>query len=219
MKVLGIDEAGRGPVIGPLVIVGIVIKSEDLPKLETLHIKDSKLLTKKQRESVYDKILELSDSYKIIHVSPQEIDHIIDHDDTLNLNWLEAIKTAQIINELKPDKAIIDCPSNNLKAYEDYLRSKLTHQEVELLTEHKADANHRVVAAASIIAKVTRDKEIEKIQKVIPDPIGSGYPSDPITREFLEKHYETYADIFRKSWQSYKDVTSKKKQTALSDFS
>jgi len=219
MKVLGTDEAGRGPVIGPLIIVGITMQAEDLPKLETINIKDSKLLTKSQREAVFNKILELAESYKIVHISPEEIDQTIDHNETLNLNLLEAIKTADIINELKPDKAILDCPSNNIQAYQNYLKSKLINQSIEIIAEHKADTNHKIVAAASIIAKVTRDKEIEKIQKAIPCPIGSGYPSDPRTQKFLKENYHIYPHIFRKSWQSYKNVTSEKKQTNLADFS
>ena len=83
-----------------------------------------------------------------------------------------------MINKLKPDKVIVDCPSNNIEDYSDYIKKKL-NVDCELVAEHKADLNHLVVGAASILAKVTRDREIEKIKKKIGQNIGSGYPADP----------------------------------------
>ena len=84
--------------------------------------------------------------------------------------------------------------------------------------EHKADLNHPSVAAASILAKVTRDREIQKIKAEIGQDLGSGYPSDPTTKAFLEQNYRAHPDIFRKSWQSYKNVVKQKDQRNLSDF-
>jgi len=110
--ILGIDESGKGPVIGPLIIVGYMIKESDLNKLKTLGVKDSKLLTHKQREKMVDKIKELAEDYKIITIQPREIDEAVESKDkNMNLNWLEAKKQADIINELDPDVAYIDCPS------------------------------------------------------------------------------------------------------------
>src|SRR3989344_2545419 len=117
IKVLGVDEARRGPVIGPLIISGVIIEEKDEIKLKKLGVKDSKLLTPKKREELYPKILEIVKRYKIVEVSPSEIDAALESQE-LNLNWLEAHKTAQIINELKPDKAFIDCPSPNKKRFD-----------------------------------------------------------------------------------------------------
>ena len=215
--VLGIDEAGRGPVIGPMVIAGVSIDEKDIDKLKRLGVKDSKLLSPKQREDMFDKIISIVKKYKSIITQPEEIDSAL-RSESLNLNWLEAIKSAEIINFLNPEKAIIDCPSNNITAYKDFLKKHLKDKKTELVLEHKADFKYPIVSAASIIAKVTRDNEIKKIQKKIREPIGSGYPSDPVTINFLEKNYNNYQGIFRKEWASWKKLNKKKKQKSLKDF-
>ncbi len=215
--ILGIDEAGRGPVIGPMVMAGVSISEKDISKLKELGVKDSKLLSPTQREGMFNKIINTTKNYKIIIIPPKEIDAAL-KSESLNLNWLEAIKSAEIINFLKPEKAIVDCPSNNIPAYKNFLKEHLKNIKTELVVEHKADFKYAVVSAASIIAKVTRDNEIKKIQKKIKEPIGSGYPSDPITIGFLEKNYNNYQRIFRKEWVSWKNINKKKKQKSLSDF-
>lgn len=217
--VCGIDEAGRGPVLGPLVMCGLAIKEEDERLLRKLEVKDSKLLTKKQRDSLFSKILEVASSYEVIIINPEEIDRAVDGHDGLNLNRLEARKTAEILNLLNPDKAIIDAPSNNIKSYREYLSGHVKNKKMKLVLEHKADLNYPVVSAASIIAKVTRDNEVERIKKEIKIDFGSGYMTDPKTVWFLEKHYEEYAHLFRKSWFPYREVMSKKFQKKLEDFS
>lgn len=215
--ILGIDEAGRGPVIGPMVIAGVSIDEKDLDKLKELDVKDSKLLSPKQREDMFDKIINTAKKHKAIIIQPEEIDSAL-KSKSLNLNWLEAIKSAEIIDFLKPEKAIIDCPSNNIINYKNFLKKHLKDKKTELIVEHKADFKYIVVSAASIVAKVTRDREIKKIQKKIKEPIGSGYPSDPVTINFLEKNYSNYPKIFRKEWASWKKINKKKKQKSLKDF-
>lgn len=217
--ICGIDEAGRGPVVGPLVMCGILLKEEDEKKLVNLKVKDSKLLTKKKRESLFDKIKDISYKYEIITVFPDEIDNAVNNHDGLNLNKLEARKSAEIINLLKPDKAIIDAPSNNIKSYKQYLFELINNKNIELILEHKADLNYPIVSAASILAKVTRDNEIEKIKEKIKIDFGSGYMTDSKTVKFLEKYYEEYPDLFRKSWFPYKNILNKKFQSKLEDFS
>ena len=204
--ICGIDEAGRGPIIGPLVMCGLMIKEEDEKELVKLEVKDSKLLTKAQREFLFDKIKDVSYKYEIIAIYPDEIDHAVSNHDGLNLNRLEARKSAEIINLLKPDKAIIDTPSNNIKSYRQYLLKYIDNKNIELVLEHKADFNYPIVSGASILAKVTRDNEIEKIKKKIRIDFGSGYMSDPKTVDFLEKYYEKYNELFRKSWIDRKSV-------------
>ena len=215
----GIDEAGRGPVVGPLVMCGLLIKEEDEKKLANLGVKDSKLLTREKREFLFNKIKAISQDYEIVIINPEEIDKAVNNHDGLNLNRLEARKSAQILNKLKPEKAIIDAPSNNISSYKEYLLGFIENKKINLVLEHKADFNYVVVGAASILAKVTRDREIEKIKKNIGIDFGSGYMSDPKTVEFLEKHYEDYSSLFRKSWFPYKGIVSKKFQKKLEDFS
>ncbi len=217
--ICGIDEAGRGPVLGPLVMCGISVKEEDEKQLVKLQVKDSKLLTKEKREYLFDKIKDISYKAEIIVVNPDEIDHAVNNNNGLNLNKLEAKKTAEIINLLKPDKAIVDAPSNNIKSYKEYLLGLIKNKKIELVLEHKADLNYPVVSAASILAKVTRDNEIEKLKKKIKIDFGSGYMSDPKTAVFLEKYYEKYPDLFRKSWAPYQKALDKKFQSKLENFS
>lgn len=211
--VLGIDEAGRGPVIGPLVISGCMAKQEAIDKLHKLGVKDSKLLTPAKREFLFDKIKSLV-KFKIIKIEPKEIDDAL-NSDHLNLNWLEANKTAEIINEMKPDKAIVDCPSPNLKKYEEYVKKLLTAKP-ELVFSHKAE-RFIIVAAASVISKVTRDREIEKIKEKYGD-IGPGYTSNAVTQKFLKENWNKHPEIFRKTWISWKNHNNNKNQKKLNEF-
>lgn len=222
VKILGIDEAGKGPVIGPLIIAGVSIEEENQEQLG--EVKDSKLLTHGKRMQL-DKEIKKNSDFKIIEVSPEEIDKAIDKkNSSMNLNWLEAHKQAEIINELQPDKAIIDCPSPNCKKYEKYLRDLLTDKKIKLIVEHKADVNYKVCSAASILAKVRREERIAELKQKFGD-IGSGYPSDPQTKVFIKDNWQKHPEIFRHSWQTFKntagieeDSKDNKKQKTLGGF-
>ncbi len=209
----GVDEAGRGPVMGPMVIAGVKIDSCRENELEALGVKDSKKILPRKREELYEKILEIVDDYSIIVLSPAEIDDALAAPD-MNLNWLEAVATVDILKKLSAMKAFIDCPTATASKYSDYLKERL-NVEMELVVEHKADENYLASAAASILAKVTRDREIKKLQEIYGD-IGSGYPSDPKTRVFLEKNYDL--PIFRKSWGTWQKVNQQNKQQSILDF-
>ncbi len=184
---------------------GVVVEDKDLAKLVEIGVKDSKLLTERKREALFEPIKNIVKAYKLIIVEPAEIDEAV-NSKTTNLNNLEAIKTALIINELKPDVAIVDCPSNNIPAYTEYLQHLLTIK-TELILEHNAE-KHLQVAAASILAKVTRDRIIEDLKKKYGN-CGSGYPSDPKTQDFLKKNAKKYPELFRKSWATYKNLAQK----------
>ena len=215
--ICGIDEARRGPVMGPMVMCGAMIEDKDMPKLIALKPKDSKLLSKEEREELYPKLLSVLKYYHVFIIQPDEIDKAVKGKDGLNLNRLEAKKQAEILIEFNPDQAIIDCPSNNIDSYRIYLKKLLKNKEVDLILEHKAE-RYPLVAAASIIAKVTGDREIENIKKELGIDFGSGYLSDPKTVEFLKNNFEKYPGLFRKSWFPYQDLMNKKFQKSLSDF-
>ena len=217
MLICGIDEARRGPVMGPMVMCGAMLDEKDMPKLVALKPKDSKLLTKEEREEIYPKLLSVLKYYHVIIIQPEEIDKAVKGADGLNLNRLEAHKQAEILNEFNPDQAIIDCPSNNIDSYRLYFKKLLKNKSVDLILEHKAE-RYPLVAAASIIAKVTGDREIESTKKELGIDFGSGYMSDPKTVEFLKKNFEKYPELFRKSWFPYKELVNKKFQKNLSDF-
>lgn len=200
-----------------MVMCGAMIEEKDLPKLIKLKPKDSKLMTKEEREEIYPKLLAVLKYYHVIIIQPAEIDKAVGKHDGLNLNRLEAHKQAEILNEFNPDQAIIDCPSNNIDSYRIYLKKLLKNKDVDLILEHKAE-RYPLVAAASIIAKVTGDREIEITKKELGIDFGSGYMSDPKTVAFLQKNFEKYPELFRKSWFPYQELVSKKFQKNLSDF-
>ena len=223
MFYIGVDDAGRGPVIGPMVLAGVLVDDKQLDILKKLKVKDSKLLTPSQREILAVQIRKHVTAFCILRVLPEEIDTKIAAG--INLNKIEALKTAEIINVLSKRthgaEAIIDCPSNNIAAWQNYLSQHIHDKtKIRLRCEHKADVNYPVVSAASILAKVTRDEEVDKIQARIDEAIGSGYPSDPITIEFLKKYSRKYKDygIFRKSWQTWKTEEKKKGQRKIGEF-
>lgn len=205
----GIDEAGRGPVIGPIVICGVLVEEKDNERLLNIGVKDSKLLSPLKRERLIDGIHQIIKDFKCLIVQPLEIDAAVESD-TINLNWLEAMKSAEIINILKPQTAIVDCPSPNTQAYASFLLERLTDKKTKIIAEHKADANHPSVAAASIIAKVTRDAEIEKLKKHAGVDFGSGYPADERTVKFLKENWQKHPELFRKSWAPYKKIVADK---------
>jgi len=212
-NILGIDEAGRGPVIGPLIMAGVMIKQGDEKKLG--EVKDSKLLPHTKRLEL-DKKIKQHSKYHIITTPPSEIDEAL-LSDHLNLNWLEAHKQAEIINKLQPDKAIIDCPSINCEKYTEYLKKLLTNQKIELIVEHKADINYPVCSAASILAKVKREEEVEKLKQKYGD-IGPGYPAHPLTQKFVKENWDKYPEIFRQTWVTYKKYAKGKGQKELGEF-
>ncbi len=213
----GIDEAGRGPIIGSLFIAGILINEEDSARLKTIGAKDSKLLLHKKRITLAKQILKIAKNNKVLNVSPEEIDKAVNGHDGLNLNWLEARKTAEILNYLRPDKAIIDCPSPNTKAYTNYLKKFLNNQDIELIIDHKAE-RYEVVAAASIIAKVSREEEIEEIEKTIGQKVGTGYMSNLQCQKFVKENFDKHPELFRKSWMPYKRQIEEKEQKKLGDY-
>lgn len=214
--VCGTDEAGRGPMIGPLALAGVLVKEENKQKLVDLGVKDSKLLTPEKRLFLSEKILEIVEDHIVLLVPPEEIDAALNNPGT-NLNWLEADKTAEIANSLKCQRLIVDCPSPNLQAFSEYIINLLEDKSIEMVCEHKADLNHIESAAASILAKVARDKEIEKLKREIGVDFGSGYPADPKTKAFLLNNWQKHSNIFRKTWASYKKVADAN-QKSLSEF-
>src|SRR3989338_9486207 len=115
INILGIDEAGRGCIIGPLVMAGVLATEEQIEDLKKLGVTDSKVLADIQRRTLYNSVIKLTTKHLIVEIPPREIDDAIRGTNGLNLNWLESQKTAIIINTLKPDKAIIDCPSTNIE--------------------------------------------------------------------------------------------------------
>lgn len=197
--ICGIDEAGRGSLIGPMVICIIYARSEDIDYLKFLGVRDSKTLTKHKRRALFKKISERF-NYRIIKIEPEEIDLYVER---YSINFLEVKKISEILNIDRPKEIYIDSFYNNPKLLEDKLRASLKY-ECKIISENKAEEKYPIVAAASIVAKVIRDNEIENLKRIYGD-FGSGYPSDKRTLKFILEYYSKNGfvpKIVRKSWKT-----------------
>ena len=212
MLVAGVDEAGRGCIIGPLVVAGVLVKEENLPVLRQLGVKDSKLLSPKKREALFNEITRLAENHHVIKIPPSEIDHAVECQIKLHkLNRLEAKTMTQIINILKPNEAYLDAADVLEERFTQHVQEGLT-VKTKITSKHKADKIYPVVSAASIIAKVERDKEIETLKQVYGD-FGSGYLADKKTLRFLKQWLQTHSDYpscVRKSWKTAKQIKNEK---------
>lgn len=202
--ILGIDEAGRGPVIGPLVICGVVCNEQDVEKLKVIGVKDSKLLTPLQREGLVPLIKNIITDFSLVKILPQTIE-------IGNLNEIEIKVAASLIKKFMPSKVILDTPVSAKLSnfYCDKIRELVrfdlkANKDVEMIGEPHADVNYHIVGAASILAKVERDSEIEELHKKYGD-FGSGYPGDPKTQQFI-KEWNLFPEIVRRSWDTCKEV-------------
>jgi ribonuclease HII len=206
-KLAGIDEAGRGPVLGPMVIGAVVVDEEKLPLLKELGVRDSKKLTPKRREHLFEEITNIVDDYVLLVLLPQQIDS---REGTLNEFEVENFVKALNSLKVKPDVVYIDAADVKEERFGEEIGKRLEFK-AEIVAEHGADDKFLPVSAASILAKVTRDREIERLKKEYGE-IGSGYPSDPRTREFLEEYYRKHDDfppIVRRTWKTLKKIAEK----------
>jgi len=219
MVIAGVDEAGRGAVFGDLVIAGVSVESNSIKRLEGLKLKDSKMLTPGQRETLSKKIEKIAKDIIIIKVGACKIDTY--RKQGVDLNKLEAMKFAEIISYLNPSFCYVDCPDTVPSRLEKYLKT-MTKNSGSFFVEHKADENYPIVSAASIIAKVTRDAEVKKIcKKHCLGNIGSGYPHDPLTVQWMKKWIEKnkeFPDYVRKSWVTSELMIAEKEQSKLGQW-
>jgi ribonuclease HII len=210
--VAGVDEAGRGCVIGPLVIAGVLISEGNLSVLRQLGVKDSKLLSPKKRETLFAEIFDLMEKCHVVKLLPSEIDRAVENKRKLhNLNRLEAQTMAEIIEALKPDEAFVDAADVVEERFKHYIQEDLT-VKVKVTSKHKADKIYPVVSAASIVAKVERDREIAALRVAYGD-FGSGYLADQKTMLFLKRWLQTheeYPSCVRKSWKPAKQAKNEK---------
>ncbi|MDD4136467.1 MAG: ribonuclease HII [Methanoregula sp.] len=208
--ICGVDEAGKGSVLGPMVVAAVAVPSEDT--LDDLGVKDSKILTAKERERLYPLIRKRC-RVATVRLDAQEIDAVRLE---MTLNAAVARAHAQVINKLSPSRAYVDACDVNCFRYAEMVKSNLD-RTCEIVSEHHADEKFPVVSAASIIAKVTRDRAIVTLAKKYGE-IGSGYPSDPVTIRFLTAWIDEHKappPIARKSWKTVSTILAKREQTTL----
>ena len=217
MYLAGVDEAGRGPVLGPLVIAGVVLHKDVIDDLVEKGLTDSKFLQKETREILYDEIIAKAIDYKVIIIEAQEID--AQRLSAINLNRIELNTMANILTSLKDwSKAYVDACDPNAKKFELTLKNIVN---TNIVAEHFADKKYPIVSAASVIAKVIRDREIEKAHIEFGVDFGSGYPHDPKTNQFLTDYYSKHGElpiVARKSWETSKKVIRMKEQSLLENF-
>jgi len=212
MLIAGIDDAGRGSILGPLVIAGIVLDEENLPKLTALRVRDSKLLSPRRREQLAPEIKKIALKCHIVKFLPVEIDDVVNFGRKLRkLNWLEACGMADVILNLRPDTVFVDASDVVAERFKAQILEKVPFN-VKVVSEHKADRNYPIVSAASIIAKVERDAAIDELRKAYGD-LGSGYVADKKTMNFLEnwiRKHGAHPDFVRKSWKPAKELADNK---------
>jgi ribonuclease HII len=211
--ICGVDEAGKGSVLGPMVVAAVGVTSDDI--LADLGVKDSKLLSAKERERLYT-IIRKRCRVAIVKLDAQEIDAVRQD---MTLNAAVARAHAQVIIKLSPTCAYVDACDVNAFRYAEMVKSHL-ERPCEIVSEHHADEKFPAVSAASIIAKVTRDRAIATLAKKYGD-IGSGYPADPVTIRFLNAYIDEHRvppPIARKSWKTVSAILAKKTQSSLLDF-
>ncbi len=183
----GVDEAGRGPVLGPLVVAGVAGRAEDVPDGAA----DSKTLTPSRREALDTAIRGTPDLAIAVHeITADELNTRMSAGESLN--DVEAVAFTSVLDELGATRAIVDTVGADAEAF----GARLTAAAAGACTvraEPQADATYPLVAAASIVAKVARDRAIEGIADTLGATIGSGYPSDPTTRTFLAEWRKTSA--------------------------
>ena len=208
MLVAGVDEAGRGCVIGPLVVAGVLAEGETLSMLIGLGVKDSKLLSPKKREFLAAEIARLTKKHVVVKLLPAEIDRVVERGRKLHkLNRLEAETMARVIDALDPEKAYVDAADVLEERFKQHIQERLT-VKARVVAKHNADKIYPAVSAASIIAKVERDREIAILAERFGD-FGSGYLTDPKSMKFLKHWLEVhgdYPDCVRRSWKPAKKL-------------
>ncbi len=212
--ICGVDEAGRGPVIGPLMVCGVSVSSDK--ELRELGVKDSKKLTPKRREELAPRIRKIAE-VEVVEISADQIDQARK---IMTLNELEAKVFAAIIEKLSPDEAYVDAADVSEDEFERMIRACMKCRP-RMVSEHKADDNYPVVMAASIVAKVARDARVREIELEIGSPIGSGYQTDEITMNFLNEYVRKNGKCpphTRQSWEPAKSIMMRKSLRTLDKF-
>jgi ribonuclease HII len=218
----GIDDATKCPCIGSIFIAGVAADADLVERWRALGVRDSKLLGRKRRDMLDREIRRTAPAYMIRHIPPVEID-----DKSLNLNAREMVAFLRILKNLcdkgSLDRVIVDNWEVNrevffrrldmitgrdmagLLAQKRIKVPKRLHRRLEILPEHRADENHVIVGAASILARAASDRQYDRYRRLYGD-FGSGSPGDPKTRAYVWRHRHNPPPIVRRSWNTYKTL-------------
>lgn len=229
--ICGGDEAGRGAILGPLVISLVSVKKSSLSRLSAAGVRDSKILSPKRRGRLYNEISRIATDVRVDKIYPKEINDAMRNG--ISLNELEAVHFARLFDTIESDIGVVYLDSPDVVAEKFGIRFNMSSakstkvmgikaklgdgkKRIRIIAEHKADSTYPVVSAASIIAKVTRDREVKKLERALGIAIGSGYPSDNTTIEAIKKNMDNAAlhENIRKYWRTMERI----KQTRLTNF-
>ncbi|KAA0002121.1 MAG: ribonuclease HII [Thermoplasmata archaeon] len=215
--ICGIDEAGRGPVIGPMVIAAVWAEEGAEQQLTEAGVRDSKKLSPGKREQIAA-FIKKSFYCETTVIEAQDIDALRK---TMTINQLEAYAFAHIASIRRADVYYIDAASANEEAFKSEVQKHMEY-ECTIICKHGADSTYAIVSAASIIAKVERDRRIADIartlEKKLGMPLGSGYPSDEKTIRFIKEWMKRFGDLppyIRKSWKTVKNIENDLRQGKL----
>ncbi len=212
--IVGVDEAGRGPVIGPLVVAGVAVETD--VELRHMNVRDSKKLSPERREALAPEIEKVS-TYEVVVIPAERIDLMRSE---MSLNDFGSKLFAEVIDKLRPETAYVDAADVDEIEFKRCVRKELAF-DVEIVSQHNADELFPVVSAASILAKVCRDREMRTIEDEIGMHIGSGYASDADTIAFLETWIRTHGSLpphTRASWDTARRLLAESRNRKLDDF-
>lgn len=211
MKILGVDEAGKGPVIGPLVVCGVLCDEKEIEQLEKIGVKDSKKLSPKKRDEIYSKLKSMVE-YEAVIFNAIELDEKM-QSKTINEILMDAV--AEIIKKFNPDVVYVDSFDVKPERLSEELKNKTGKKVIALHNGERIP----VVASASIIAKTIRERLVEELKKIYGD-FGSGYASDERTIKWLEERLKRgeLPEIVRKRWKTVENLRKKLGQKKLFEF-
>lgn len=202
--VVGIDEAGRGAWLGPLVVGAVAVREDELPRVAEVGACDSKRLSPRRREEVYAGLQRFARCASV-ELTPREIDRSVARH---GLNGLEARAFADVVRPFAPAAVRADACDVDP---ERFARTVARHAGpgFSVAARHRADATDPLVGAASIVAKVRRDRWIDELAERLGCEIGSGYPSDPSTVAFVRAYTRSAERLppwLRASWATTRKV-------------
>lgn len=219
MKILGVDEAGRGPVIGSMFIASFEIEEEKISDLEEIGVKDSKKLSNRKREEIREKLDEIG-TYTLKEIKASQIDEMRE---VMTLNEIELQGFVEVMKNSDADRFTVDLPEPDGDRFIRKMKSELPvkFQKKDFVAEHGADDEYPEVSAASIVAKSARESHVEKLHQKYGYNFASGYPHDKPTIEFLEKYMEDHGELpkeTRMSWSTAEKIVKKSKQKSFEDY-
>jgi ribonuclease HII len=206
IREIGIDEAGKGPAIGSMFIAGV----HNFDGLDALGVRDSKRLSPARREALAAQI-EAATEVFVVEMHAREID---ERRRERTMNEIMVERFVDVLTHFLSDRAIVDAADVKPERFAANLGACYRNAcggEIALISENKADERYPLVSAASIVAKVHRDRSMRALEAELGCTIGSGYPSDPKTIQFLQslredRDFDDLPHYVRRSWRTVRDL-------------